>query len=291
MGKKKITASTLQDMKDRNEKITMLTAYDYPTARLLDEAEIDCILVGDSLGNVILGYDNTLPVNMGEMLHHTRAVTRGVDHSLVIADMPFLAHKTGHGKAIRNAGRFIQEAEAEAVKVEGGSESLEPIEEIVDSGIPVMGHLGLTPQRILQFGGYRIQGKTPEKAKKILEDALKLEEVGVFSVVLESIPQELGKIITERLEIPTIGIGAGPHCDGQVLVLHDILGLSEISPKFVKEYEDLGSSLKEAAKSFQNEVKKSEFPTSKHSYNLEKGKLEKLKKFIEKTLKSDLLVL
>lgn len=282
MGKEKITASTLQEMKDRSEKITMLTAYDYPTARLLDEAEIDCILVGDSLGNVILGYDNTLPVKMGEMLHHTRAVTRGVEHSLVIGDMPFLAHKTGNERAVQNAGRFIQEADAEAVKIEGGSESLEQIEKIVNSGIPVMGHLGLTPQRILQFGGYRVQGKSPAKAQKILEDALKLEKAGVFSIVLESIPQELAKMITEKIDIPTIGIGAGPHCDGQVLVLHDILGLSELSPKFVKQYEDLSSPLKNAVKSFRKEVKESDFPTSKHSYNLGKEKLEKLKKSKEK---------
>lgn len=270
-----ITPQKFQEMKDKNEKIAVLTGYDYPTAKILDKAEIDAVLVGDSLGNTVLGYENTLPVTMEEMLHHTRAVSRAIDNPLLIGDMPFISFQKSAEEAVQNAGRFVKEAGAEAVKVEGGKESIKQTQKIVEAGIPVMGHLGLTPQRILQFGSYRPQGKTAKEAQRILEDAQMLEDSGVFSIVLESIPQELAKTITEKLDIPTIGIGAGAHCDGQVLVLHDILGLSDFSPGFVKQYEDLDSSIEKAIENFKKDVKSGEFPTSKESYEMDKKELSK----------------
>lgn len=277
----KITPGKFQNMKRKSEKITILTAYDYPTAKILDRAGVEAILVGDSLGNTVLGYENTLNVTMEEMLHHSKAVSRAIENTFVIGDMPFLSYQTSVEKAVQNAGRFVKEANLEAVKVEGGMESIEQIEKIIEAGIPVMGHLGLTPQRILQFGKYRTRGKSAEEAQKIISDAKKLEEAGVFSIVLESIPSELAKTITEKIEIPTIGIGAGPHCDGQVLVLYDILGLSELSPKFVKKYTDLNASIEKAVEKFRDEVKSGKFPDSEHSYNMPEEELDKLKDILE----------
>lgn len=268
-------------MKEREERISVLTAYDYPTARLLEEAKIDVVLVGDSASNVVLGHENTLEMTMEGMLHHANAVKRGSERALLVGDMPFMSYQASVEEAVQNAGRFIKEAGMEAVKIEGGMGSVKTVEKIVAAGIPVMGHLGLTPQRILQFGKYKVQGKTAEDAQKIFEDAQRFEDAGAFSIVLESIPKELAKVITDNLEIPTIGIGAGPHCDGQVLVVHDILGLSELSPKFVKKYTDLSPKIKKAVEEFQKEVKSGKFPDSNHSYEMEEEELEKLKNMLE----------
>ncbi len=275
------TPAKIREKKKKDEKITMLTAYDYPTAKLLEETDIDTILVGDSVGNTVLGYENTIPVSMEEMIHHTKAVARGIENPLLIGDMPFLSYQTSVEEAVKNAGKFIKEGKAEAVKIEGGSEYTEQIEKIIDAGIPVMGHLGLTPQKIHQFGGYQPRGRSIEEAKKIYEDAKKLEELGVFSLVLESVPKELAKKITENLEIPTIGIGAGPECDGQVLVFHDLLGWTDFKPKFVKHYADLSSSIKEALEKFKSEVKSGKFPTSNHSYSMEDNLRKELEDFLE----------
>lgn len=275
------TPAKIREKKKKDEKITMLTAYDYPTAKLLEETDIDAILVGDSVGNTVLGYENTIPVSMEEMIHHTKAVARGLENPLLIGDMPFLSYQTSVEEAVNNAGKFIKEGKAEAVKIEGGSEYIEQIEKIIDAGIPVMGHLGLTPQKIHQFGGYQPRGKSIEEAKKIYEDAKKLEELGVFSLVLESVPKELAKKITENLEIPTIGIGAGPDCDGQVLVFHDLLGWSDFKPKFVKHYADLSSSIKEALEKFKSEVKSGKFPNSDHSYSMGEDLRKELEDFLE----------
>ncbi len=278
---KNVTPAKIRKMKEKGEKITVLTAYDYPTAQLLEEVDIDGILVGDSVGNTVLGYENTIPVSMEEMIHHTKAVSRGIETPLLIGDMPFLSYQASVEEAVKNAGKFIKEGKAEAVKVEGGSEYLEQIEKIIDAGIPVMGHLGLTPQKIHQFGGYQPRGRSIKEAKRIYKDAKKLEELGVFSLVLESIPQNLAEKITENLEIPTIGIGAGAKCDGQVLVFHDLVGWSDFKPKFVKHYADLSSSIKEAVKKFKSEVKSGEFPTSNHSYKMEDELLEEFEDFLE----------
>lgn len=278
----KITPRRIRKMKNKGEKITMLTAYDYPTAKILEETGIDVVLVGDSVGNTVLGYENTIPVTMEEILHHTKAVSRGLENSLLIGDMPFLSYQTSVEEAVQNAGRFIKEAGAEAVKVEGGSEFLEQIKKIIDAGVPVLGHLGLTPQRIHQFGGYQPRGRSFEEAKKIYDNAQKLEEAGVFSIVLESIPSELGKKITEKIDIPTIGIGAGPHCDGQVLVFHDLLGWTEFSPKFLKKYADLIPIIKEAVSEYKEEVMSGKFPTSEHSYGMSKGSRNRLINYLEK---------
>ncbi len=274
---KKITPQKLSEKKENEEKIVFSTAYDYPTSKILEKIEIDGALVGDSLGNTVLGYENTLPVTMDEMLHHTKAVARGLENPLLVSDMPFMSYQQSEEKAVENAGKFLKEGKAEAVKVEGGSEHLEKIQNIIDAGIPVMGHLGLTPQRIKQFGGYAPRGKSKKEAKKIYEDAKKLEDIGVFSLVLESIPSKLAKKITEELEIPTIGIGAGPDCDGQILVFHDLIGLSDFSPKFVKNYADVSSTIEDALKDFKSDVKKENFPNSEHSYEID----EDLKDFID----------
>ena len=222
----RVTTATLLEMKARGEKITMLTAYDYPTACLLDEAGIDMLLVGDSVGNVVLGYEDTLPVTMDEMIHHTRAVARGARRAMVVGDMPFLSYQASLPEAVLNAGRFLKEGGAQAVKLEGGSERANVVRALVETGIPVMGHLGLTPQSVHQLGGFRVQGKDEAAARRLLDSALALEEAGIFSLVLEAIPAELAAQVTSRLQVPTIGIGAGPDCDGQVLVVHDMLGLS-----------------------------------------------------------------
>ncbi|WP_339365846.1 3-methyl-2-oxobutanoate hydroxymethyltransferase [Vallitalea maricola] len=255
----------------------MLTAYDYPTAAILDEAGIDIILVGDSLGMVILGYENTTEVTIEDMLHHVKAVSRGSKHSLIVADLPFLTYHTGKYEAVRNAGRLVQEGKANAVKLEGGTEVIKQTKAIINAGIPVMGHIGLTPQSINQLGGYYIQGKSEEKAKKLLEDAMALEEAGAFAIVLECIPTELAKLITEKVEIPTIGIGAGSDCDGQVLVTNDILNLySNMVPKFVKQYANLQDEIIKAASNYIRDVKQKAFPSKEHVFHIKQDVIDSI---------------
>lgn len=267
MARKKITLPQLQEMKARGEKITMVTAYDYPSALLADRAEIEMILVGDSLGMVVLGYESTVPVTMEDMLHHTKAVMRARPSCLVVADMPFLSYQVSVSEAVRNAGRLIQEGGADAVKLEGGRPVVDKVKAIVEAGIPVMGHLGLTPQSATQLGGFRVQGREEEAARRIREEAELLQEAGAFSLVLECIPAVLAKDITSRLNIPTIGIGAGPYCDGQVLVYHDLLGLFDrFQPKFVKRYAQLGEEIIRALCQYRQEVRFGTFPGEEHSY-------------------------
>lgn len=266
----KITRKTIADikkMKASGEKITMLTAYDYGMSSILDECNIDIILVGDSLGNVVLGYETTLPVTMEDMLHHTKAVSRAANNALVVADMPFMSYQVSEQAAISNAGRFLKEANAQAVKLEGGKDVAETVRKITTSGIPVMAHLGLTPQSIHQLGGYKVQGKKEDAARKILEDSKMLEDAGAFSIVLECVPEGLALAITNAISIPTIGIGAGVHCDGQVLVINDLLGMNErFTPKFVKKYANLSSEIKKAVKNYIGEVKQGNFPDSEHTF-------------------------
>lgn len=265
--RRKITLPQLQEMKARGEKITMVTAYDYPSALMADRAEIEMILVGDSLGMVVLGYESTVPVTMEDMLHHTKAVVRAKPSCLVVADMPFLSYQVNVSEAVRNAGRLVQEGGADAVKLEGGRAVADKVKAIVEAGIPVMGHLGLTPQSATQLGGFRVQGREEETARRIREDAELLQEAGAFSVVLECIPAELARDITSRLAIPTIGIGAGPHCDGQVLVYHDLLGLFDrFRPKFVKQYARLGEEIVRALSQYREEVRAGAFPGEEHAY-------------------------
>jgi len=267
MDTQKVTTRTLLQMKKKGEKIAMLTAYDYLMASQLDECGIDIILVGDSVGNVVLGYKNTIPVSMDEMIHHCCAVTRGVKRAMVIGDMPFMSYQVCVEEALRNAGRFLKESKVEAVKLEGGEEVLNIIKKIVDAGIPVMGHLGLTPQSLYKFGGYGVRGEDEKEAYKILNDAKKLEEAGVFSIVLEKVPAALARKITREISIPTIGIGAGVDCDGQVLVTHDMLGLFEgFKPKFAKRYGQLSKEMKNCYKKYIEEVKSKKFPSEEHSY-------------------------
>jgi 3-methyl-2-oxobutanoate hydroxymethyltransferase len=254
-------------MKKKGEKIAMLTAYDYPTAFLLDRAGIDVLLVGDSLGMVILGYASTLPVTMEEMIHHTRAVSRGVERAMLIGDMPFLSYQVSSEEAVRNAGRFLKETDAQGVKLEGGREVAEVTRRITAAGIPVMSHLGLTPQSIQQFGGFKVQGRGDEAARRIIEDARILEEAGAFSLVLECVPAELAREITAAAGIPTIGIGAGVNCDGQVLVTNDMLGTFErFTPRFVKKYANLSVQMKEAVGQYIAEVRSGAFPGKEHSF-------------------------
>jgi len=264
----RITISDILRRKEEGKKITMLTAYDYPFAKIVDEAGIDIVLVGDSLGMVVQGHDTTLSVTMEEMLYHTRMVTRAVKSALVIADMPFLSNQTGQSETIRNAGRFLKEAGAAGVKLEGGVVVAEQIRAMVQAEIPVMAHVGMTPQSIHRFGSYKVQGKEEESAVKILEDAMSVEEAGAFAVVLEAVPMGLARNITGRLKIPTIGIGAGPDCDGQVLVLYDLLGLFEkFMPKFAKQYADLRITTLEAIRRYKEEVESGKFPTKDESYH------------------------
>lgn len=263
--RKKVTTLTLRKKKARGEPITMLTAYDYATALAVDKAGIDSILVGDSLGMVMLGYETTLPVTMEDMLHHCRAVSRGAHYALLIGDMPFMSFQTSAIEAVKNAGRFLQEAGMDAVKLEGGSERLEAVRSIISAGIPVMGHLGLTPQSVHQFGGFRAQGKTAEAAQRLIEDALALEEAGCFALVLETIPARLARLVSERLQIPSVGIGAGPGCDGQVLVTHDLLGLFDrFTPGFVKKYADLNAEMAQAFAAYREDVEEGGFPAPEH---------------------------
>ena len=264
----KVTAPEIRRMKQRGEKITALTAYDYSFARILDQAGVDILLVGDSLASVIQGHESTLPVTLDEMIYHTRLVARGRKRALVVADMPFLSYQISIEEAKRNAGRFLSQGAAEAVKVEGGVAMRATIEAIVRIGIPVMGHIGLTPQSIHRFGGYKVQGKEKDEKEKIVQDALAVEEAGTFSIVLEGIPLELAQEITQRLTIPTIGIGAGVHCDGQVLVVHDMLGLFDLyTPKFVKRYADLSGVMTEAVQRYIKEVREGSFPGDEHSFH------------------------
>ena len=259
----------------------MLTAYDYPTALAVDLAGIDSILVGDSLGMVVLGYENTLPVTMDEMIHHCKAVARGARYALLIGDMPFMSYQASVEDAVRNAGRFLQEAGMDAVKLEGRRERRRAIEEIVSAGIPVMGHIGLTPQSVHQMGGFRAQGKSGEAAHHLLEDAIILQEAGCFSIVLETIPAQLAKLISDKLDIPTIGIGAGVGCDGQVLVTHDLLGLFDrFTPKFVKKYAHLHREMAKAIASYKSDVENMTFPAEEHSFEMTKGELDALTKAI-----------
>jgi 3-methyl-2-oxobutanoate hydroxymethyltransferase len=268
--RKKVTIRLIQAMKTRHEPITMLTAYDYPTALAMDQVGLEIILVGDSLGMVVLGYESTLPVTMDEMIHHCKAVARGAKYALLVGDMPFLSYQVTIPDAVSNAGRFLQEAGMNAVKLEGGCERAETIRAIVSAGIPVMGHLGLTPQSIHQLGGYRPQGRDAEAASKLLEDALILQEAGCYSLVLESIPGRLASLVSQRLDIPTIGIGAGPGCDGQVLVTHDLLGLFErFTPKFVKQYANLNGEMKRAFSEFKADVSAHSFPEAKHTVEMD----------------------
>jgi 3-methyl-2-oxobutanoate hydroxymethyltransferase len=267
--RKKISTLALRRKKQRGEVITMLTAYDYPTALAIDQAGVDVILVGDSLGMVVLGYANTLPVTMEDMLHHCRAVARGARYALLTGDMPFMSYQVSVNEAVRNAGRFLQEAGMDAVKLEGGRERAEAIQAIVTTGIPVMGHIGLTPQSVHQLGGFRPQGMELAAARRLIEDALILQDAGCFSLVLESVPARLAELISQRLEIPTIGIGAGVGCDGQVLVTHDLLGLFDrFTPRFVKKYADLHFEMARAFAAFKSDVETRNFPAEEHSVEM-----------------------
>ena len=278
MERKKITPVDIQAMKNEGKRITMLTAYDYPMALLEDRAGIDIILVGDSLAMTVLGYENTLPVTMDEMIHHTKAVTRGAKYALIIGDMPFMSYNTSERDAILNAGRFMKEGRADAVKLEGGASVKDIVKAIVRAGIPVMGHIGLTPQAISMLGGFKVQGRDAQAAQKIIDDARLLEDAGAFSVLFEAIPALIAKRITQCLKIPTIGIGAGPHCDGQVLVVHDILGLFDrFTPKFAKRYVNLSELTLKAFEAYREEVLKGEFPTEQHSFHIDEKELGKIK--------------
>jgi 3-methyl-2-oxobutanoate hydroxymethyltransferase len=279
--RKKVTTTLFRQKKERGEPITMLTAYDYPTALAEDQTGIDSILVGDSLGMVVLGYPNTLSVTMDDMLHHCKAVARGAKFALLIGDMPFMSYQASTEEAVRNAGRFLQEAGMDAIKLEGGRERLEAVRAIVSAGIPVMGHLGLTPQSVNQLGGFRPQGKTASAAKRLLEDALLLEEAGCFSIVLESIPAKLAELISNKLSIPTIGIGAGVGCDGQVLVSHDLLGLFDrFTPRFVKKYADFHGEMQGAFSEYMADVQSRSFPATEHSVEMDDKEWQALQKEI-----------
>ena len=267
--RKKVTTLTFRQKKERGEPISMLTAYDYPTALAMDQAGVDAILVGDSLAMVVLGYETTLPVTMEEMLHHSRAVARGAKSALLIGDMPFMSYQVSVEEATRNAGRFLQQGGMDAVKLEGGRERADSIRLITSAGIPVMGHIGLTPQSVNQLGGFRAQGKTALAAKRLVEDALILEEAGCFSIVLESVPARLAELISHRLSIPTIGIGAGSGCDGQVLVTHDLLGLFDrFTPKFVKKYADFHHEMQKAFADYIEDVETKRFPAEEHTVEM-----------------------
>ena len=273
----RVSINDIKGMKSKKEKIVMLTAYDYSTAKLVDEAGIPLILVGDSLGMVMLGYESTIPVTMDEMIHHTKAVARGTKQALVIGDMPFMTYHTNISDALRNAARFIQEGGAQTVKLEGGVTAAETVKRIVECGIPVMGHIGLTPQSIHQLGGHKVQGKTPEAAERLLKDAQALEQAGAFAVVLELVPAPLSKLITQKISIPTIGIGAGPDCDGQVQVISDLLGLfSDFVPKHAKQYAKLAGTIRTAIADYMAEVKAGKFPTAEHSSTIDESLLEEL---------------
>jgi len=265
----KVTINSIQEKKQQGTPITCLTAYDYATSRLVDQAGIDMILVGDSLAMVVLGYENTLPITVDEMLHHTRAVRRGVKRALVIADMPYASYQVDEKQAVENAARFVKDGGAEAVKIEGGEKRVSLVHRLLDAEIPVMGHVGLTPQSLNVMGGYRVQGKTMNAIERLVKDAVALDRAGAFSIVLEGIPREVARIITEEVESPTIGIGAGPDCDGQVLVFHDILNLTDREPaKFVRQYADAAALITGAVAQFKADVEAKTFPADSESYHL-----------------------
>lgn len=273
----KNTVISFKQAKEKNDKLTMLTAYDYSTAKLIDNAGINGILVGDSLGMVCLGYEDTLSVTMEDMIHHTKAVSRGVKNTLVVADMPFMSYQTSVYDAVVNAGRLIKEGRAHAVKLEGGLEVCDKIEAIVKASIPVMAHIGLTPQSINAIGGFKVQGKDEEAAKRLIDAAIAVEKAGAFAVVLECVPSKLAKIITSKLSIPTIGIGAGVDCDGQILVYQDMLGMyNDFTPKFVKKYENIGERMDIAFKQYISEVKEKVFPGEEHGFKISDEVIEKL---------------
>jgi len=263
------TIQHIQQKKNNGQKITMLTAYDYPLASLVDAAGVDMILVGDSVGNTLLGYESTVPVTLDDVIHHSAAVARAKPNCLIIGDMPFMSYKISEEQALENCALMLQEGGSEAVKIEGAGRVVEIVRAVVDSGIPVMGHIGLTPQSIFELGGYRIQGKTAENAEKLIKQAQSLEEAGAFSIVIELVPSETAKKITESVSIPTIGIGAGPHCDGQVLVLHDMLGLfQDFKPKFVKRYANIRDVISTAVKDYCAEVREGKFPSDEFSFEM-----------------------
>jgi 3-methyl-2-oxobutanoate hydroxymethyltransferase len=268
----------LKEWKARGQRFTMITAYDYPSARLVEQAGVPIILVGDSLGSVVLGYDSTVPVTMEDVLHHCRPVARATERAIVVADMPFMSYQANADDAVRNAGRLLQEGGATAVKLEGGSHVVPLVRRMVECGIPVMGHLGLTPQSVNQFGGHRVQGKTPAAAAKLLNDARALEEAGAFAIVLETIPAPLAKMVTERLSVPTIGIGAGPHCDGQVQVFHDLLGIYDDcrALKHAKRYANLGQIIRSAVGEYIADVESQAFPTAEHSFEMDEATMAEL---------------
>ena len=275
--RRKITLFDLQAMKQQGRKITMLSIPDYPMALLADRAGLDTILVGDSLAMTVLGYDTTVPVTMEEMLHHTKAVTRATKYAFVVGDMPFMSNNTSERDAIINAGRFMQEGGTDSVKVEGGANAAHIVTAIVKAGIPVMGHIGLTPQHISLLGGYRVQGRDVQTARRVIDDALEIEEAGAFAIILECVPNQISKIVTERLRIPTISYGAGESCDGQGLVAHDILGMfDKFTPKFVKKYAELGEQIQEAFEAYVSDVVSGQFPTDGHSFHIKKEDLEKV---------------
>jgi 3-methyl-2-oxobutanoate hydroxymethyltransferase len=274
----RLPITELKVMKQRGERIPMLTAYDYPTARLVEQAGVPIILVGDSLGMVVLGYDSTVPVTMEDIIHHTKAVVRGTERAIVVADMPFGSYQVTVEDALRNAARILKETGATAVKLEGGQEVAETVRRLTVAGIPVMGHLGLTPQSVNQLGGYRLQGKTPAAAVKLLHDAKALEDAGAFAIVLETIPARVAECVTQRLEVPTIGIGAGPFCDGQVQVLHDFLGIfQDFVPRHAKQFAQVGATIREAVATYIADVQSGSFPTAKESFGMKQAAPEELR--------------
>ena len=269
---------SLRELKARGQRFAMITAYDFPGARLVEQAGARIILVGDSLGSVVLGYDSTVPVTMDDILHHTRAVVRGTERAIVVADMPFMSYQANADEAVRNAGRLLQEGGATAVKLEGGSNVAPLVRRMVESGIPVMGHLGLTPQSVNQFGGHKVQGRTPAAAARLVNDARALEEAGAFAIVLETIPAPLAKMVSGRLTVPTIGIGAGPDCDGQVQVFHDMLGIYDDcrAMKHARAYANLGATIRQAVRDYIAEVESGAFPTEEHSFPMDEATLREL---------------
>ncbi len=282
MTRKKVTIRTLQEKKRRGEPITMVTAYDYPSALAVDRAGIDCILVGDSLAMVVLGHETTLPVTMDEMLHHCRAVWRGAQYAFLIGDMPFLSYQVSPTEAVYNAGRFLKEAGMDAVKLEGGRAIADTVRAITDAGIPVVGHIGLTPQSISQKGGYRVQGRTLAEARQLIEDAEALQEAGAVMIVLEMVPDRVAEWITRRLSIPTIGIGAGSQCDGQVLVLHDLLGMFDrFTPRFVKRYANLLDEMERALAAYREDVTQRRFPAQEHAFTIDEETWAEWKQALE----------
>ena len=282
---RRVTVREIAALKARGEKIPMVTAYDYPTAKLADEAEIPLILVGDSLGMVMLGHESTIPVTMEDIIHHTKAVVRGVKRSMVVADLPFMTYQIDAAEAMRNAGRLVQEGGAQSVKLEGGVRVAETVTRIVESGVPVMGHIGLTPQSVNGFGGYRVRGKDIEEAAQLIRDAVALEDAGAYAVVLELLPTSLAGAISRRLTIPTIGIGAGPHCDGQVQVLHDMLGLfTDFAPKHARQYTKLAATISDALRRYASDVQEGTFPGEKESFGMDDGVMKEVEEIVDQSL-------